>query len=170
MNSFRRILFQDWQFNSHDSRIRFLLVGFRLAQWAHRQNKLFRFLLSPYLLFYRIIVIWLFHMELSWDLNIGEGLRIFHGFCLVIHPQTRIGRYVTLRHGVTLGNKGHLPEAPILEDHVEVGAHAIIIGPVVIGRYAVIGAGAVVTKDVAPNTIVAGNPANIIHPKSNQQS
>jgi putative colanic acid biosynthesis acetyltransferase WcaB len=165
LNSFRRMLFQDWRFNSHDLRMRFVLVGFRLAQWVHRRKNPLRTLLSPYLLLYRIIVFWLFHMELWWNLNIGEGLRIFHGYCLVIHPQTRIGKHVTLRHGVTLGNKGQLPEAPILEDYVEVGAHAIIIGPIVIGKHAVVGAGAVVTKDVPKGAVVAGNPAKIISQK-----
>lgn len=108
------------------------------------------------------MVAWAFHMELSGDLAVGQRLRIFHGFCLVIHPQTRIGNDVTLRHGVTLGNKGNLTGAPVLEDGVEVGAHAQVIGPITIGRQAVIGAGAVVTKNVPPGAVVAGNPAKII--------
>jgi serine acetyltransferase len=116
-------------------------------------------------MFYNLVVIWLFHMELRWNLDIGEGLRIHHGFCLVIHPNARIGKYVSLLHGVTLGNKGHMLGAPTLEDHVEVGAHAIIIGPVIIGKHAIVGAGAVVTKDVPPGAIVAGNPAKIISQK-----
>lgn len=125
-----------------------------------------RVLFSPYFLIYRVVVCWLFHMELHWNLEIGEGLRIFHGYCLVIHPATRIGRHVTLRHCVTLGNKKNSPEAPTLEDYVEVGAQAVILGNVVIGRQAIVGAGAVVTKDVPAGAVVVGNPARILPRKT----
>ena len=47
-------------------------------------------------------------------------------------------------------------------DNVDVGANAILIGPIHIGDGAVIGAGAVVVKDVPARTIVAGNPAKVI--------
>lgn len=49
-----------------------------------------------------------------------------------------------------------------IQDDVWVGSGAMIIGPVTIGTGAVIGAGAVVTKDVPPRAIVAGNPARVI--------
>ena len=45
---------------------------------------------------------------------------------------------------------------------VEIGAYAIIIGNIVIGENAKIGAGAVVTKDIGPGKTVVGNPARII--------
>lgn len=51
---------------------------------------------------------------------------------------------------------------PIIGDYVVIGAHAIIIGPIMVGDHAVIGAGAVVIKDVPPYAVVAGNPAKII--------
>jgi serine acetyltransferase len=106
-----------------------------------------------------MLVFWVFHMELHWGLDVGEGLRIYHGYCLVIHPQCKIGKHVTLRHCVTLGNKEQSPGAPVLEDHVTVGAAASIIGPISVGRHAVVGAGAVVTKDVPAGAVVVGNPA-----------
>jgi putative colanic acid biosynthesis acetyltransferase WcaB len=168
LNSFWHFLLQDWQSNSHDIRIRFVLVAFRLATWIHRQKPVLRSLLSFYLVLYRVVVVWLFHMELHWKLSIGEGLCIHHGFCLIIHPDTLIGKHVTLLHGVTLGNKGRTPGVPTLEDHVEVGAHAIIIGPVIVGQRAIVGAGAVVTKHVPPGVTVAGNPAKIISQKSDK--
>lgn len=43
-----------------------------------------------------------------------------------------------------------------------IGAGAVLIGPVTIGEYAMVGAGAVVTKDVSPYTLVVGNPAKVI--------
>jgi len=50
----------------------------------------------------------------------------------------------------------------ILEDNVWVGANAIILKGVRIGKNSVIGAGSVVTKDVPSNVVVAGNPAKIV--------
>jgi putative colanic acid biosynthesis acetyltransferase WcaB len=157
-----RNIFQDWQYNPHDFRIRVVLVFFRLAQLLGRQPRLIRGLASPYFILYRIIVFWIFHMELHWTLSVGEGLRIFHGYCLVIHPCSRIGRHVTLRHCVTLGNKRHTREAPVLMDNVEIGAHTVIIGSVIIGPNAIVGAGSVVTKDVPSGSVVAGNPAKVL--------
>ena len=158
----RKYLFQDWEANQHDPRIRWMLVAFRLAQRISRMNRYSRRLLSPYLNFYKFVLFWIFHVELYWTLEIGSGLRIFHGYCLVIHPKTKIGHNVTLRHGVTLGNKTG-PGAPTIEDGAEIGAHALVLGPITVGANAVVGAGAVVTKDVPPNAVVAGNPAKILY-------
>lgn len=155
-------LFQDWRSNPHDARIRCVLVAFRLAQWLHRRVWLVRVICIPYFLAYRVLVHWFCHMELQWTLDIGEGLQIFHGYCLVIHPNTRIGRHVTLRHCVTLGNRSGEPEAPIMEDYVEVGAQVVILGGVTVGRHAIVGAGSVVTKSVPPYAIVAGVPARVV--------
>jgi putative colanic acid biosynthesis acetyltransferase WcaB len=155
-------IFQDWNSNPHDLRIRCSLAAFRLMQRIGQWPRFARILCFPLFFLYRIIVVWIFHMELFWWMNIGAGLRIYHGYCLVIHPATQIGKNVTLRHCVTLGNKRDTFGAPILEDGVDVGANAIIIGEITIGRNAVIGAGAVVTKDVPAGAVVAGNPAVII--------
>ena len=43
-----------------------------------------------------------------------------------------------------------------------IGSRAILIGPLIVGDYAVVGAGAVVTHDVAPRTMVAGVPARVV--------
>ncbi len=156
---FLKMLFQDWAVNPHDLRIRLVLVGFRLAQWIHRRNRLVLLCFSPYLLIYRVIVFWIFHMELHGNLKIGSRLRLFHGYCLVIHPLSCIGNDVTLLHGVTLGVKDAFQAPPKLGDHVVVGAYGVLIGPITVGHHAVIGAGAVVTKDVLPGCTMVGNPA-----------
>jgi acetyltransferase-like isoleucine patch superfamily enzyme len=67
-----------------------------------------------------------------------------------LHPADR-GRLEAVKH------------APVvLEEDVWVGANAMILKGVTVGRASIVGAGAVVTKDVPPNSIVAGNPARII--------
>ena len=52
--------------------------------------------------------------------------------------------------------------APVVEDGVEFGAGAIAIGSIRLGAHAVIGAGAVVTRDVPSNAVALGNPAQIL--------
>ena len=50
----------------------------------------------------------------------------------------------------------------IIRKHASIGSNATILCGVTIGKGAIVGAGSVVTKDVAPNTVVAGNPARVL--------
>ncbi|MBI2101503.1 N-acetyltransferase [Candidatus Woesearchaeota archaeon] len=54
------------------------------------------------------------------------------------------------------------PLATIVKKGASIGANATILGGITIGRNSIVGAGAVVTKDVPDNSIVAGNPARVI--------
>jgi serine O-acetyltransferase len=107
-------------------------------------------------------------LDLPWRTNIGPGLRICHGWGLVINVQARIGRNVTLFHGVTLGQKdvitdGHRSTSfPVLADDVCCGPYALIIGDVTVGKGAIIAPATVVTKPVAPACLVGGNPMRVI--------
>ena len=49
--------------------------------------------------------------------------------------------------------------------HVSIGSNATILGGIIIGEGSLIGAGSVITKDVPPNAVVAGNPAKILRKK-----
>jgi maltose O-acetyltransferase len=62
------------------------------------------------------------------------------------------------------------PKLVVIEDDVWIGARAIILPGVRIGRGAIVGAGAVVTKDVPPFTIVGGNPARVIKSRRPEQT
>lgn len=85
---------------------------------------------------------------------IGPGLSLPHPIAVVIGEGCRLGRDVTLHQSVTLG-RGHADTRyPVLEDEVVVYAGAVIAGGVRIGRGAVIGANAVVTRDVPPGAMV----------------
>jgi serine O-acetyltransferase len=95
--------------------------------------------------------------------TIGRRLFIDHGSGVVIGETAEIGDDVTLYHGVTLGGtsldtgKRH----PTLQNGVIVGAGAKILGPVVVGTNARIGANAVVLSDVPAGVTMVGIPARI---------
>lgn len=91
--------------------------------------------------------------------HIGPGLFIQHGFSTIVYAR-RIGANCWINQQVTIGaaNGG----LPTLGDNVTVCAGAKVLGDVVVGDGAVIGANAVVVKTVPPNTTVVGVPAYIV--------
>ncbi|MFT3817064.1 MAG: serine acetyltransferase [Rubrivivax sp.] len=101
-------------------------------------------------------------ITLPQDACIGPGLRIWHFGCIVVHPQVVIGVRCTLRHGVTLGVREHGGPCPVLEDEVELGAHAQVLGGVRLGRGCRIGAMALVLQDVPAGATAVGQPARVI--------
>ncbi len=68
---------------------------------------------------------------------------------------------------VTIGGKSRWYEVPIIGDNVDISTGAKILGPVRIGNNVIIGANAVVVKDVPDNCVVAGIPAQIIQTNIN---
>ena len=108
------------------------------------------------------------------DVTIGDYTRIgIH--CTVIGPVC-IGNHVNLAQGITvtalnhnfadtnrrIDEQGISTRPVVIGDDVWIGANAVILPGVTIGRHVVVAAGAVVTKDVPENTIVAGVPAKVI--------
>ena len=99
-------------------------------------------------------------VDIPWSLQAGPGLKLLHGVGIVINADTAIGANVTIMQGVTIG--GTQRGIPIIEDDVIVCANATVLGNVRLGQGAVVGAGAVVLKDVPANCNVAGNPARLL--------
>lgn len=91
--------------------------------------------------------------------SIGDRTQIHACNLVEIGDRVRISWDVTI-----LENNYHSKsKGPIrIADDVWIGCRAIILSGVTIGRGAIVGAGAVVTKDVPPNTIVGGNPARVV--------
>jgi len=87
-------------------------------------------------------------VEIGARVKLGPGVQLL----AVSHPLDATQRALGLEYGepITIG------------DDVWIGGGAIVLGGVTIGDRAVVGAGSVVTRDVAPDTVVAGNPARPI--------
>ena len=107
-------------------------------------------------------------IEIHPKAKIGRNLFIDHGMGVVIGETSEIGDNVTIYHMVSLGgispsidsnNQRNIKRHPTLKDNVVVGSGAQILGPVIIGENAKIGANAVVTKDVPENAVMIGIPA-----------
>ena len=96
--------------------------------------------------------------------RIGRRLNIEHHGCIVIHGSVVMGDDCMIRHGVTLGNSGRGDPlgAPNVGDRVEFGAGAKILGRITIGDDVIVGANAVVTRDVPARAVVVGVPARVI--------
>jgi serine O-acetyltransferase len=99
-------------------------------------------------------------IEIHPGAQIGPGFFIDHGMGVVIGETTEIGEDVTIYQGVTLGGTGKDvgKRHPTVHDGVIVGTGARVLGPVVLGECSKVGAGAIVIKDVPPNSTVVGNP------------
>ncbi|BDG07111.1 serine O-acetyltransferase [Anaeromyxobacter paludicola] len=105
-------------------------------------------------------ILHLYGSVLDPETEFGEGTVLgYGGLNMVIHPEARLGRRVLISHGVTIGGRAGMPGLPVIEDDVKIGAGAKILGPVRIGRGALIGANAVVVHDVRPNAVAVGIPA-----------
>ena len=86
----------------------------------------------------------------------------YQGLGIVIHKRCIIGKFCHIAQNVTIGGTSGLYQVPELGDHVEVGAGAVIIGPVKIGNNVYIGANAVVNRDISDNCVAVGVPARVI--------
>ena len=114
-------------------------------------------------------------IEIHPKAKIGKNLFIDHGMGVVIGETSEIKDDVTIYHMVTLGgispsinsdNQRDVKRHPTLENNVIVGSGAQVLGPVIVGKNAKIGANAVVTKDVSENAVMIGIPAKNINTKS----
>lgn len=106
--------------------------------------------------------------DIQLNSSIGGGLILPHPNGIVIHPSVVIGVNCLIHQQVTIGVKRGASRAPVLGGHVDIGAGAKIIGPVVIGDDVLIGANSVVVKDVPDGATVAGIPAKIIANKEKE--
>jgi serine acetyltransferase/thymidylate kinase len=98
--------------------------------------------------------------------RLPPDLHLPHPYGIIVHPQAVIGRRVTVMQQVTIGGRDHLENiAPLIGDDVYIGAGARVLGDVRIGQGVVIGANAVVTRDIPPGVTVVGANRIVATPK-----
>jgi maltose O-acetyltransferase len=115
-----------------------------------------------------------FYCSYGQNIHIGDHVYL-NVLCTILDcNEVRIGDHVIIGPGIQIYTAAHDLQAEariqgwevakpiVIEDKVWLGGSAILLPGVTIGRNAVVGAGAVVSRDVPANTVVAGNPARVI--------
>jgi maltose O-acetyltransferase len=104
-------------------------------------------------------------------ISIGDQTTINRGVTLDGRGVLKIGNSVSISEGVKLLTASHdldsfdfkqILKPVVIEDYVWIGVNSIVLPGVTLHKGAVVGAGSVVTRDVSPYTVVAGNPAKFI--------
>jgi acetyltransferase-like isoleucine patch superfamily enzyme len=108
----------------------------------------------------------------SGRIEIGQYTFINYGSSIAARSSVKIGSYCHLGHYTFVMDNGQhdvirhsdLPpsEPVVVEDHVWIGSKVTILPGVRIGSRAVVGAGSIVTKDIPPRCVAAGNPARVL--------
>lgn len=102
------------------------------------------------------------HFEIHPHSTIGPGLLVMHRHGIILNAE--IGQNCVIHQNVTVGQ--HVadgdPRVPRIGNNVWIGPGAIITGPIVVGDGATISAGTVLSKDIPPRCLVAGNPGRVI--------
>ena len=103
--------------------------------------------------------------EIHWDATVCEGVGFVHGLGIVISHAAIVGPGCVLFQNVTLGESidpsTRLVGAPNLEADVHVGAGAVLLGPITVGKGTKVMANAVLDRSVGPNSIVRSPVATI---------
>jgi serine O-acetyltransferase len=141
------------------------LLVYRFGVWRMSiRSKLWR---APFSVLWRALfasVRNFYGIELPFTARIGRRVIFEHQHGVVVHGNAQIGDDCIIRQGVTLGIRrlDGLTEAPVLGRGVNVGAGAKLLGHIVVGDHAEIGANAVVLDDVPPHALAVGIPARLV--------
>ncbi len=142
------------------------LLVYRFGRWRYSVRpvwlrKLFSLL---YRILYKLVQI-VTGIELPCEVPVGRGFVIEHSGGIVVSGFASFGDHCRIRNGVVIGlGRIDEPGAPQLGHHVDVGAGAKLLGRIRIGNNVLIGANAVVLRDVPDNCIAVGVPA-VIKPR-----
>ena len=143
-----------------------VLGAYRFGQWLRRRrHPLLRAGLMP--------LRWIVHaplhqilgraygITLAASAEIGPGLYIGHGGGIDLR-HCSLGAHCSIAQQTRIGPLPGAVEGPRIGNRVWIGAHARVLGPIVVADGATIAAGAHVARDVPPRALVAGNPARVV--------
>lgn len=100
--------------------------------------------------------------DIPFTAKIGKNAYFPHrAIGVVIHEKAIIGDNARIQANVVIGGKGQ-SGLPLIGNNVQIGANAVIVGGVEVGDNAIVGAGAVVLKDIPAACVACGVPATII--------
>jgi serine acetyltransferase len=127
---------------------------------------------APLTALYRVghtTINWAWGIDLPYTVKLGRRVRLWHHGGMVLVARS-IGNDVIIRHNTTMGiaRLSEITKRPTVEDRVEIGAGACILGDITIGHDSVVGANAVVLHTFPPHSTIAGVPARAVgsgHPR-----
>ncbi|MBB2273999.1 colanic acid biosynthesis acetyltransferase WcaB [Escherichia sp. 94.0001] len=174
-------MLEDLRANSWSLRPCCMVLAYRVAHFCsvwRKKNVLNNLWAAPLLVLYRIITECIFGYEIQAAATIGRRFTIHHGYAVVINKNVVAGDDFTIRHGVTIGNRGadnmacpHIGNGvelgannmacPHIGNGVELGANVIILGDITIGNNVTVGAGSVVLDAIPDNALVVGEKARV---------
>lgn len=136
----------------------------RFGNW--RMSFRYKLLRAPLSLVYKLFypfTHWVCGIQLDYTTKVGRRVKLEH-FGGMILVAREIGDDVTIRQNTTFGivRKSEPYSKPIIEDRVDIGCGVAILGGVRVGHDSVIGANAVVVRDVPPYSVVVGVPGRVI--------
>jgi serine O-acetyltransferase len=125
----------------------------------------------PATLLYRVmakLTEWMAGVHMPYTVRVGRRVRLEHFGGMILVAQS-IGDDVIIRQNTTFGIAGlsGLESRPVIGNRVQIGAGAVIVGSVHVGEGAVIGANAVVTRDIPAGAVAGGVPARILRAPQN---
>ena len=110
----------------------------------------------------------LYNSSIPFQCQLGKGTRLaYGGIGVVLHKRTVMGKNCVIGTNVTVGGRSGHYEVPVIGDNVFIATGTKVLGPITVGDNVVIGANAVVIKDVPDNCTVVGSPAKIIKKEPN---
>ena len=133
--------------------------------------KIFR---APMTLLYQGLykwVEWACGITLPYTTRLGRRVRIWHHSGMVLHARS-IGNDVHIRHNTTFGvaRRDRNREIPVIESDVDIGCGVCILGNVVVGHGAVIGANSVVLSNIPPLSVAVGAPARVVRQRDESEA
>lgn len=140
------------------------LVVHDFGQWRYTVRP--RLLRAPFFVLYRVaftVVQVCTGIELPCEVVLGRRFKIEHHSGIIVNGTARFGDDCVIRNGVTVGVRHtNVPGSPTIGDRVDIGAGAVLLGPIQVGDDVAIGANAVVIADVPAQSIAVGVPARVV--------